>query len=255
MRPDRTGTNGFPSRHTSWAFAASTILSNELYRHSPFWSLGAQAASSAVGMQRVFSRRHYASDVISGAAIGIVSTEIGYLIARKVFGRKNAFASSGVGNDYSLNLAVTTEAIYWFGRMYGLKTCTGFASGLRLSVPVKDKDGISVSALVASTPVHTSKEGVQPVNMLNIATGWERFVSCCWSPLSFEPGIGLNLTYLSCTTGLEHHDWAFGAYARMDMSWRLTQSFAVRLGVNTRMILLDKPVWAVGVAVSSVACF
>ena len=51
LRPDRTENNSFPSRHTSWAFTASTVLSNELYRYSPWWSLGAQALSSAVGIR------------------------------------------------------------------------------------------------------------------------------------------------------------------------------------------------------------
>lgn len=49
LRPDRSENNSFPSRHTSWVFTASTVLSNELYHYSPWWSVAAQAASSAVG--------------------------------------------------------------------------------------------------------------------------------------------------------------------------------------------------------------
>ena len=93
VRPDRSANNSFPSRHTSWAYTASTVLSNELYRYSPWWSMGAHAVASAVGTQRILAKRHWASDVISGAATGIISTELAYFISRKIYGMPSPWSS------------------------------------------------------------------------------------------------------------------------------------------------------------------
>ena len=90
MRPDRNGNNSFPSRHTSWAFAGATVFANATYRHSPVWPMVFHAAASGVAFQRVASRRHYASDVVAGAAIGIASAELGFALGRLISGSSPA---------------------------------------------------------------------------------------------------------------------------------------------------------------------
>jgi membrane-associated phospholipid phosphatase len=68
-RPD--GTNlSFPSGHTSASFATATVLQREFG-----WKIGAPAyaLASYVAVSRMAERKHYASDVVFGAAIGIVS--------------------------------------------------------------------------------------------------------------------------------------------------------------------------------------
>ena len=68
-RPDGTSLS-FPSGHSGGAFATATVLQN---RYG--WKLGAPAYGIAayVAAQRVSADRHYLSDVILGATIGIVS--------------------------------------------------------------------------------------------------------------------------------------------------------------------------------------
>jgi membrane-associated phospholipid phosphatase len=67
-RPDGSDTRSFPSGHTSGAFTISTILSR---RHG--WKVGIPAFGLATftAIARMEDNRHYFSDVVAGAAIGI----------------------------------------------------------------------------------------------------------------------------------------------------------------------------------------
>jgi membrane-associated phospholipid phosphatase len=81
-RPDG-GQFSFPSGHASVTFATATVL------HRQFgWKAGvpAYAMASYVALSRIQARRHYLSDVIFGAAVGIAS---GYA-AVPVIGRRTA---------------------------------------------------------------------------------------------------------------------------------------------------------------------
>lgn len=68
-RPDG-GRWSFPSGHTSAAFATASVLERHLG-----WKVGvpAYAAAAYIGASRLQENKHFASDVLFGAAIGIVS--------------------------------------------------------------------------------------------------------------------------------------------------------------------------------------
>jgi len=68
-RPDG-GSQSFPSGHATSAFAGAAFLQ---MRYG--WALGipAYAVASYVGYSRVEAKRHYTSDVVAGAAIGIAT--------------------------------------------------------------------------------------------------------------------------------------------------------------------------------------
>lgn len=79
MRPDGSTRNSWPSGHTATAFMAATILHKEYgLTRSPWYSVGAYSLATATGVMRVLNNRHWISDVLSGAGIGILSTELGY---------------------------------------------------------------------------------------------------------------------------------------------------------------------------------
>ena len=79
MRPDGSTRNAWPSGHTATAFLAATILHKEYgMTRSPWISVGAYTLATATGVMRVLNNRHWISDVLSGAGIGILSVELGY---------------------------------------------------------------------------------------------------------------------------------------------------------------------------------
>lgn len=80
-RPDGSDNHSFPSGHTATAFMAATMLSKEYGHISPWISAGAYATATATGLMRVANNKHWLSDVMVGAGIGILSTEFGYWIA------------------------------------------------------------------------------------------------------------------------------------------------------------------------------
>lgn len=80
-RPDGSAENSFPSGHTAMAFSAATLLSLEYGDRYPWISLASYLSATSVGVGRVLNNRHWAGDVIVGATIGIVSSELGYWLS------------------------------------------------------------------------------------------------------------------------------------------------------------------------------
>lgn len=77
-RPDG-GSHSFPSGHTAQAFLAATFLHKEFGHRSIWFSVAGYTMATAVGTCRMVSNRHWASDVLVGAGLGILSTNLIYL--------------------------------------------------------------------------------------------------------------------------------------------------------------------------------
>lgn len=90
MRPDSSSSNSFPSGHTAQAFVAATFLHKEFGKKSIWYSIGAYTCATAVGTLRVLNNRHWLSDVLVGAGIGIASTNIVYYTHRYKWSKKLA---------------------------------------------------------------------------------------------------------------------------------------------------------------------
>ncbi len=71
--------HSFPSGHTSVAFAFAQIMHHEFGEQSIWYSVGAYSAAATVGLMRIAKGAHWASDVLVGAGIGMLSTELVYL--------------------------------------------------------------------------------------------------------------------------------------------------------------------------------
>ena len=69
----------FPSGHTSFAFAMAQFMHKEYGEISPWFSIGAYSCAATVGIMRVAKNAHWISDVVAGAGIGMLSTELVYL--------------------------------------------------------------------------------------------------------------------------------------------------------------------------------
>jgi membrane-associated phospholipid phosphatase len=112
MRPDGSSANSWPSGHTATSFVGATLLHKEYgLTRSPWYSVAGYGVATATGVMRVLNNRHWVSDVMSGAGIGIMSTELGYAIGDLLFKGKGLLR-----ND----LEVNTENPSFFGISMGV---------------------------------------------------------------------------------------------------------------------------------------
>ena len=80
MRPDGQDAYSFPSGHTAYAFGSAAILDAEYGEQYPWLAASGYALASGVGVARILHDRHWATDVITGAGVGIGAVYIGYLL-------------------------------------------------------------------------------------------------------------------------------------------------------------------------------
>lgn len=84
-RPDGSNSRSFPSGHTATAFMCATMLHKEYGHISPWISIGGYTVATATGVSRILNNKHWISDVMVGAGIGILSTEMGYFLTDLIF--------------------------------------------------------------------------------------------------------------------------------------------------------------------------
>jgi membrane-associated phospholipid phosphatase len=78
QRPNDGAHNSFPSGHTSVAFVGATALYHEFKGTHKLLAYSGFAVATAVGVWRITNRTHWVSDVLAGAGIGILSTNLVY---------------------------------------------------------------------------------------------------------------------------------------------------------------------------------
>ncbi|HAO09045.1 MAG TPA: PA-phosphatase [Chryseobacterium sp.] len=79
-RPDGSSNNSFPSGHTATAFMGAEFLYQEYKDISPWYGIAGYVVATGTGVFRMYNNRHWFSDVVAGAGIGILSTKIAYWI-------------------------------------------------------------------------------------------------------------------------------------------------------------------------------
>lgn len=84
-RPDGSDRQSFPSGHTAAAFMTATMLSKEYGHLSPWVGIGGYGVATMTGLMRIANDKHWLSDVIVGAGIGILATEFGYWLTDVLF--------------------------------------------------------------------------------------------------------------------------------------------------------------------------
>lgn len=102
-RPDG-GPHSFPSGHTAQAFMAATFLHKEFGKKSIWYSITGYTMASAVGTCRVMSNRHWASDVLVGAGLGILSTNLVYMAHKHK--RKNQLEVAAAPTGFYMSLGL-----------------------------------------------------------------------------------------------------------------------------------------------------
>ncbi len=85
QRPDGSTYNSFPSGHTATAFVAAEFMHQEFKNTAPLLSYSGYVAASATGALRMLNNKHYFTDVLTGAGIGILTTKASYWINHHFF--------------------------------------------------------------------------------------------------------------------------------------------------------------------------
>ena len=89
QRPSGTAKESFPSGHTTQAFVSATFMHKEYGKKSIWYSILAYSFATSTGAMRMLNDRHWFSDVLAGAAIGIFSTEMIYISHQYKWGKKS----------------------------------------------------------------------------------------------------------------------------------------------------------------------
>jgi membrane-associated phospholipid phosphatase len=83
-RPDESSYDAFPSGHTATAFACAEFLAQEYKDISIWYGIAGYTVAAGTGFFRMYNNRHWLTDVVAGAAFGILSTKLAYWIFPKI---------------------------------------------------------------------------------------------------------------------------------------------------------------------------
>ncbi len=82
LRPDESNYRSFPSGHTAQAFISAELLRKEYGNRYPGLAAAGYLTAIAVGSLRILNNKHWITDVLAGAGIGILSVNLAYLTHR-----------------------------------------------------------------------------------------------------------------------------------------------------------------------------
>lgn len=122
LRPDGSDRHSFPSGHASIAFMCATILHKELGEQSPWYSLAAYGFATFMGMERVGTSNHWPHDVAFGAGLGLVSTDLGYILSDLVV--KDEKRSGGACDEDDICMENNSKGFLSVGMRLGLNSHT-----------------------------------------------------------------------------------------------------------------------------------
>lgn len=115
-RPDGNGKDAFPSGHTAISFMCAEFLWQEYRASKPWIGYTGYALAAGVAYLRVHNNRHWVSDVVAGAAVGMLSTKFAYWLYPKLFKE----------HKRGVKKAVAFGAPYYNGKEAGLSMALVF---------------------------------------------------------------------------------------------------------------------------------
>lgn len=87
LRPDSSDYHSLPSGHTASAFVAATIVHKEFRHLGPWYGVGAYTLATGVAAFRMLNNKHWLSDVVTGAGIGVLAAHLAYATHRHRWGK------------------------------------------------------------------------------------------------------------------------------------------------------------------------
>jgi membrane-associated phospholipid phosphatase len=79
-RPDESDFKSMPSNHAAIVFASATFLFEEYREESIWYGIAGYTVATATGVLRILNNKHWMSDVLVGAGLGILATECVYWV-------------------------------------------------------------------------------------------------------------------------------------------------------------------------------
>lgn len=104
-RPDASDHLSFPSGHTAEAFVGAEFMRLEYKDVSPWYGVAGYAMATATGVLRMYNNKHWMSDVVAGAGVGIASTRVAYWLYPKL---QHWFGKKDVGENGPVSLLTPT---------------------------------------------------------------------------------------------------------------------------------------------------
>lgn len=77
-RPDASDAHSFPSGHTAFAFAGAEMLRQEYSHTAPWVGIAGYGIAVGTAFLRTYNHKHWLTDVVAGAGIGIATTRLAY---------------------------------------------------------------------------------------------------------------------------------------------------------------------------------
>ncbi len=84
LRPDESHKSSFPSGHSAQAFASAEFLRMEYKNVSAWYGIAGYTAAVATAYLRMYNNKHWFSDVVAGAGVGIISTKLAYWLYPRI---------------------------------------------------------------------------------------------------------------------------------------------------------------------------
>ncbi len=113
QRPDQSSFDSFPSGHTATAFLGAEFLYQEYKDVSIWYGISGYIVAAGTGGFRIYNNRHWFTDVVAGAGIGILSTKAAYwlypainklLVSKKISNKKTTFIPYYDGRQLGIGL-------------------------------------------------------------------------------------------------------------------------------------------------------
>lgn len=180
LRPDGSDSDSFPSGHTATAFMTATMLHKEYGWRSPWFSIGGYTAAAVTGASRIMNNRHWMSDVVAGAAIGIGAVHLGYFLTDLIFKDKGLF--DGFRNPeflydpnrkhYVAELAFGQRFIIGNQATYlGSPYSRGGMAALSTDIPILPGVGLTGTVSVSSLAANASSKGSESIALYAALAG------------------------------------------------------------------------------------
>ncbi|KGN69179.1 phosphoesterase [Porphyromonas gulae] len=187
LRPDGTAANSYPSGHTATAFACATLFHLEYGSRSPWYSVAGYTVASLTGISRIVNNRHWASDVLCGAAVGILVGELGYWISDLIFrdptGYNYKLTEKQEGTLESMVISLSTGNRYISRHMdfdgktvertdaFGMNLKTTFNPSFARWLRIGSQFSVSTEKLKVLTRERSAKVCVAPAISVGLSAG------------------------------------------------------------------------------------